>query len=54
MIVINKRPIPTQVCKCCGSIVAITYKDLKYNGMALANTDWKCPLCKTKQAVKFK
>lgn len=53
MKIINKKPIPKQICKCCGAEVEIDYKDLKYNGMAMANTDWRCPLCKTTQNVLF-
>ena len=53
MKIINKKPIPEQTCKHCGSKVAITYKDLKYSGWSLAKTDWRCPLCKTTQNVCF-
>ena len=53
MKVINKEPIPTQECKNCGSLIAIKYRNLIYGSMALSKTDWKCPLCKTEQRVKF-
>ena len=54
MKVIDKKPIPTQTCRRCGAEIEINYKDLKYNGWEMANTDWRCPLCKTTQGVCFK
>lgn len=54
MKVISKKPIPTQTCKGCGSIVKIGYRDLKDDGISLSKIGWICPLCKTSQIVNFK
>lgn len=53
MKILSRKLIPNQTCECCGCVCKIDYKDLKDNFITITKTDWICPLCKTKQGVKF-
>lgn len=53
MKIVKKPTIPQQTCKCCGAVLEVRLKDLKYNGLAMAKTDFICKVCNSINEVKF-
>lgn len=54
MKIIKKPKIPIQTCRCCGSVLEVEHKDLRYSAWSLAKTIFKCKFCKTENEVNFK
>lgn len=53
MKVVKTPTIPLQTCKNCGAVLEVKFKDLKYNGLVMAKTDFICKVCKSTNQVKF-
>lgn len=53
MKIIKKPKIPVQVCTKCGCIVQMKIKDLTLDYSGENRTHFKCPICWTKNEVKF-
>ena len=53
MKIVKKPKIPVQVCTKCGCVIQIKTKDLTLDYAGETKTYFKCPICWTKNAVKF-
>lgn len=51
---IIKRPeIPGVVCKSCGCEFQPKYRDIRINGFTLRRNEIRCPICYTRQQIKY-
>ena len=53
MKIIKKPALPIQTCKICGGVVKIKTKDLVTDWAGETKTCFRCPICWSKNCVKF-